>query len=84
MNRLKWAIKAAAYSLGGIIGVAAAAWDGGWCSGISFVMILIGCGCGLFVALHELAVIRAFEKEEKEAVQRSARKAEFFREMDKL
>lgn len=81
---MKWAIKAAAYSLGGIIGVAAAAWDAEWCSGISFVMILIGCGCGLFVALHELAVIRAFEKEEKEAVQRSARKAEFFREMDKL
>lgn len=81
---MKWAIKAAAYCCGGIIGVAAAAWDGGWCSGISFVMILIGCGCGLFVALHELAVIRAFEKEEKEAVQRSARKAEFFREMDKL
>ena len=47
-------------------------------------MILIGCGCGLFVALNELAVIRAFEKKEKEAVQRSARKAEFFREMDKL
>ena len=67
-----------------VMGVAAAAWDGGWCSGISFVMILIGCGCGLFVALHELAVIRAFEEEEKKAVQRSMRKAEFFREMDKL
>ena len=81
---MKWAIKAAAYCCGGIIGVAAAAWDGGWCSGISFMMILIGCGCGLVVALHELAVISAFEKKEKEAVQRSARKAEFFREMDKL
>lgn len=81
---MKWAIKAAAYSLGGIIGVAAAAWDAERCSGISFVMILIGCGCGLFVALHELAVIRVFEEKEKEAVQRSARKAEFFREMDKL
>ena len=47
-------------------------------------MILLGCGCGLFVALHELAVISAFEKKEKEAVQRSARKTEFFRELDKL
>lgn len=47
-------------------------------------MILLGCGCGLFVALHELAVIRVFEEKEKKAVQRSARKAEFFREMDKL
>ena len=81
---MKLAFKAAAYCCGGIIGVAAAAWDAEWCSGISFVMILIGCGCGLFVALNELAVIRAFEKKEKEAVQRSARKAEFFREMDKL
>lgn len=66
------------------MGVAAAAWDAEWCSGISFVMILIGCGCGLVVALHEMAVISAFEKKEKEAIQRSARKAEFFREMDKL
>ena len=81
---MKRLLKIAAFSCGGVMGVAAAAWDGGWCSGISFVMILIGCGCGLFVALHELAVIRAFEEEEKKAVQRSARKAAFFREMDKL
>ena len=81
---MKLAFKIAACSCAGIIGVAAAAWDADWCSGISFVMILIGCGCGLFVALHELAVIRAFEEEEKKAVQRSMRKAEFFREMDKL
>ena len=81
---MKRLFKIAAYCCGGVIGVAAAAWDDGWCSGISFAMILIGCGCGLFVALHELAVIRAFEEAEKKAVQRSARKAEFFREMDKL
>ena len=81
---MKLLLKIAAYSCAGIMGVAAAAWDAKWCSGISFVMILIGCGCGLFVALHELAVIRAFEEEEKKVVQRSARKAEFFREMDKL
>ena len=81
---MKRLFKIAVYCCGGMIGVAAAAWDDGWCSGISFVMILIGCGCGLFVALRELAVIRAFEEEEKKAVQRSARKAAFFREMDKL
>lgn len=80
---MKWAFKAAAYCCGGIIGVAAAAWDADWCSGISFMMILIGCGCGLFVALHELAAIRAFEEAEKKAVQRSAWKAEFMREVDK-
>ena len=77
-------LKAAAYCCGGVMGVAAAAWDGGWCSGTMFAMLLIGCGCGLFVALHELAVIRAFEEAEKKAVQRSAWKAAFFREMDKL
>ena len=81
---MKLAFRIAAYSCGGIMGVAAAAWDGGWCSGISFAMILIGCGCGLFVALHELAVIRAFEEAEKEAIRHSAWKAEFFREIDKL
>ena len=83
-TKLKLVFKTAAYCCGGIMGVAAGAWDGGWCSGISFAMILIGCGCGLFVALHELAVIRAFEQKEKEAIQHSAWKAEFFREVDKL
>ena len=81
---MKLAFKTAVYCCGGIMGVAAAAWDGGWCSGTMFAMLLIGCGCGLFVALHELAVIRAFEEAEKKAVLRSARKATFFREVDKL
>ena len=81
---MKMVLKAAAYCCGGVMGVAAAAWDGGWGSGTMFAMLLIGCGCGLFVALHELAVIRAFEEAEKKAVQRSARKAAFFREVDKL
>ena len=83
-KKLKLAFKITACSCAGIIGVAAAAWDADWCSGISFVMILIGCGCGLFVALHELVVIRAFEQKEKEAIRYSAWKAEFFREIDKL
>lgn len=81
---MKLAFKTAVCCCAGIIGVAAAAWDADWCSGISFGMILIGCGCGLFVALHELAVIRAFEEAEKKAIQHSAWKAEFFREVDKL
>ena len=81
---MKTVLKAAAYCCGGVMGVAAAAWDGGLCSGTMFVMLLIGCGCGLFVALHELAVVRAFEEAEREAVLRSARKAAFFREVDKL
>ena len=81
---MKLLLKIAAYSCGGAMGLAAAAWDDGWCSGISVVMIMIGCGCGLVVALHELAVIRAFEQKEKEAIQHSAWKAEFFREIDKL
>lgn len=81
---MKRLFKVAAYCCAGVMSLAAAAWDAGWCSGISFVMILIGCGCGLFVALHELAVIRAFEEQEREAIMRSVRKAEFFREVNKL
>lgn len=81
---MKIVLRAAACCCGGVMGAAAAAWDGGWCSGTMFIMLLIGCGCGLFVALHELAVLRAFEEAEKKAVQRSARKAAFFREVDKL
>lgn len=81
---MKIVLRAAAYCCGGVMGAAAAAWDGGLCSGTMFVMLLIGCGCGLFVALHELAVVRAFEEAEKKAVLRSARKATFFREVDKL
>lgn len=83
-KRVKPLCKAAVCCCAGIMGLAAAAWEDGWCSGISFVMILIGCGCGLFVALHELAVIRAFEQKEKDAIRHSAWKAEFFREIDKL
>lgn len=83
-KKVKPLCKIVAFSCGGSMGLAAAAWGDGWCSGISFVMILIGCGCGLFVALHELAVIRAFEQKEKEAIRHSAWKAEFFREIDKL
>lgn len=81
---MKRLFKIAAYCCGGVMGAAAGAWNAGWCGGISFVMILIGCGCGLFVAMHELAVIRAFEEEEREAIMRSVRKAEFFREVNKL
>lgn len=80
----KLIFKALAAACVGAIGGAAAAWDEGVCSGMSFVMILIGCGCGLLVALHEIAVIRAYEQKEKEAIQRSAWKAEFFREIERL
>lgn len=80
---MKKAFKAAAYCCGGVIGVAAGAWNAGWCGGVSFMMILIGCGCGLFVALHELAVIKEYEEAEKRAVQHSAWKAEFMKEVDK-
>lgn len=81
---MKIVLRVVAYCCGGVIGAAAGAWNAGWCDGISFAMILLGCGCGVFVALHELAVVRAFEEAEKKAVLRSARKAAFFREVDKL
>lgn len=81
---MKNLFRAAAGCCGVVIGAAAALWESGWCSGTALVMILIGCGCGLFVALHELAVIRAYEEAERKAVLHSAYKAEFFKELEKL
>lgn len=80
---MKVLFKIAACCCGGIMGAAAGAWNAGWCSGTAFAIIAIGMACGLFVALHELAVIHAFEEAEKKAVQRSAWKAEFMKEVDK-
>ena len=76
--------KAAAYSCGGIMGVTIGCWGAGWCSWINCAMILLGCGGGLFVALHELAAMQAYEQRQDEAARRSAYRAAFFREVDKL
>lgn len=80
---MKKAFKAAAYVCAGIAGIAAAMWDAGKCSGMTLVMILLAMGICIFLCRHEAAVIEAYEKEEKEAIQRSAWKAEFMREVDK-
>lgn len=80
---MKVLFKIAAYCCGGIMGAAAGAWSAGWCSGTAFAIIVIGMACGLFVAVRELAVINEYERKEKEAVRRSAWKAEFMREVDK-
>lgn len=80
---MKKAFKAAAYVCAGIAGIAAAMWEAGACSGMTLVMILLAMGICICVCLHEAAVIEAYEKEEKEAIQRSAWKAEFMREVDK-
>lgn len=80
---MKKAFKAAAYVCAGIAGIAAAMWEAGACSGMTFAMIILAMGICIFLCRHEAKVIEAYEKEEKEAVQRSAWKAEFFREVDK-
>lgn len=64
--------------------VAAGAWESGWCSAMMLFMITMACACVIFVAAHELSVIREYEEATKEAIKRSAWKAEFFREVDKL
>lgn len=80
---MKKAFKAAAYVCAGIAGIAAAMWEAGACSGMTLVMILLAMGICICVCLHELAVIKEYERKEKEAVQHSAWKAEFIREVDK-
>lgn len=80
---MKKVFQAAAYSCGGIMGVAVGCWGAGWCSWLTCAMILLGCGCGLFVTLHELAVMRRYEQRQQEAARRSAYRAAFFREVDK-
>ena len=80
---MKKVFQGAACSCGGIMGAAVGCWGAGWCSWLTCAMILLGCGCGLFVALHELAVMRHIEEKEAEAARRSAYRAAFFREVDK-
>lgn len=80
---MKKAFKAAAYCCGGVIGVATGAWNAGWCSGLTMVMIVLVMGICICVCLHEAAVIEEYEEAEKRAVQHSAWKAEFMKEVDK-
>lgn len=75
--------KGAAYSCAAVMGAAVGGFGAGWCSWISCAMILLGCGCGLCVCLHELAVMRRYEQKQREAARRSAYRAAFFREVDK-
>lgn len=80
---MKKAFKAAAYCCGGVMGAAAGAWNAGWCDGMTMILIALAMGICICVCLHEAAVIDEYERKEKEAVQRSAWKAEFMREVDK-
>lgn len=76
--------KGAAYSCAAVMGATVGGFGAGWCSWISCAMILLGCGCGLCVCLHELAVMHRYEERQREAARRSAYRAAFFREVDKL
>ena len=81
---MKIVLRAAAYCCGGVMGAADAPLDGGLPHGTRFLLLLICFGCGVFFVLPQPAVLLPFEEAEKKAVQRSARKAAFFREVDKL
>lgn len=80
---MKKVFKVAAYCCGAVMGYAASMWDAGVCSGMMLVMVALAMGICICVCLHELAVIKEYERKEKEAVQHSAWKAEFMQEVDK-
>lgn len=80
---MKKVFKATAYCCGAVMGYAASMWDEGMCSGMMLVMVALAMGICICVCLHEAAVIEEYEEAEKRAVQRSAWKAEFMREVDK-
>lgn len=80
---MKKAFKAAAYCCGAVMGYAASMWDAGMCSGMMLVMVALAMGICICVCLHEAAVIEEYEEAEKRAVQHSAWKAEFMKEVDK-
>ena len=69
---MKRAWRAAAYVCGGAMGAAVGMWGAGWCPWLTCAMLLLGCGGGPFTALRELAALR------------SAWRAAFFQELDKL
>ena len=81
---MKRAWRAAAYVCGGAMGAAVGLWGAGWCPWLTCAMLLLGCGCGLFTALRELAALREYERRQAEAARRSAWRAAFFQELDKL
>ena len=76
--------KEAAYSLTAIMGAAIGGFGAGWCSWLAAAMILIGCGCGVCICLHEMAAIRAHERRKAEAACRSAWRAAFMREVSRF
>lgn len=81
---MKRAWRAAAYVCGGAMGAAVGMWGAGWCPWLTCAMLLLGCGCGLFTALRELDALREYERRQDEAARRSAWRAAFFQELDKL
>ena len=76
--------KAAAYSLTGVMGAAIGGFGAGWCSWLAAAMILLVCGCGILICLHEMAAIRAHERRKAEAARRSAWRAAFMREVSRF
>lgn len=62
---MKKVFKAVAYCCGAVMGYAASMWDAGVCSGMMLVMVLLAMGICICVCLHELAVIKEYERKKK-------------------
>lgn len=82
MERRIW--KGAAYSCAAMMGAAAGGYGAGWCGWLMCAMIWLGCGSGLLVCAHELAAIERRLRRQREAARRSAYRAAFFKEVEKL
>ena len=81
---MKILLRGCAYLMGAIMGAAIGAYAAGWCPWISCGTILLGCSCGLVLALRELNTMRRYERLEAERARRSAYKAALFREIKEI
>ena len=81
---MKNILKGAAVSCAVIIAAAACAWGAGCCDWVTAAVVSLGAGLGLFLAVHELHAMYEWEQAEHEAARRSAYRAAFFREVNRL
>lgn len=78
---MKRALQIAAYSCGGVMGIAAGLYSAGWCGGMTATLAVLAAALALAVCKYELAIIRKHEQRAAEAARRSAYREAFFREL---
>lgn len=81
---MKNILKGAAVSCAVIIAAAACAWGVGCCSWTTAAVFVLAAGLSFGAAVHALYRLYLFEMELDRAARRSAYRAAFFREVEKL